>query len=195
MEENNNINNENRHVCFEKHCWKQCLAMVISAFLGGFLAFYFVADQTMQRMHNHHMYKPQRLEQRMFDDMHRMYKQDMKAFDDMFKKHHMPKMKEYRGMGMPFFMMDSVKIKTEYNDNSFDIIVCLKPFGGDENKVNYNVAGRKITVFGQSQIKEDDYEHDVSFSQDYVLPKNADIGGITKLKDGNRVIISVPLKE
>ena len=83
MEEKNN--QENRHVCFEKHCWKQCLGMVIAAFLGGFLAFYFVADQTMQRLHHHHLNKPHRMEQRMFDDMHRMYKQDMKAFDDMFK--------------------------------------------------------------------------------------------------------------
>ena len=195
MEENNNINNENRHVCFEKHCWKQCLAMVIATFLGGFLAFYFVADQTFKRMHSCPMFNPQKMEQKMFDDMHRMYKQDMRAFDKMFKKHHMPRMKELQAMKMPFFMMDSVKIRTEYNDGSFDIIVCLKPFAGDESKVNYNVAGRKLTVFGESQVKEDGYEQDVAFSQDYVLPKNADISNIKKEKDGNRLIISVPIKE
>lgn len=192
MEENNN-NQENRHVCFEKHCWKQCLGMVLAAFLGGFLAFYFVADQTMQRVHHHHMYKPHRMEQKMFDDMHRMYRQDMKAFDDMFKKHHMPKFKE-PAMGIPFFMMDNVKIKTEYDDDKFNIIVCLKPFRGDESKVNYNVDGRKITVFGSSQHKEDGYEQDIQFSQDYILPKNSDIANITKEKDGNRLIISVPIK-
>lgn len=193
MEENNN-NNENRHVCFEKHCWKQCLAMVIASFLGAFLAIYFVTDQVMQRMHNYHMYKPHRMEQRMLKDMDRMYKQDMKAFDDMFKKHHFPKMKEH-SLGLPIFMMDSVKIKTEYNDDSFDIIICLKPFDGDENKINYNVSQRKITVFGSSQVKNDGYEEDISFSQDYILPKNADTSNITKIKNGNKLIISIPMKE
>ena len=195
MEENNNNNNlENRHICFEKHCWKQCLAMVLASFLGAFLAIYFVTDQLMQRMHNHHMYRPHRMEQRMFDDMHRMYKQDMKAFDEMFKKHHIPKMKEQH-FGMPLFMMDTVNIKTEYNDNSFDIIVGLKPFNGDESKINYNVNGRKLTVFGESKVKDDGYEQDVAFSQDYILPKNSDIENISKTKDGNRLIISVPIKE
>ncbi len=193
MEENNN-NQENKHICFEKHCWKQCLGMVIAAFLGGFLAFYFVADQTMEKLHYRHMSKPHRMEQQMLHDMHKMYKQDMKAFDDMFKKQHMRKFKE-PSFGIPFFMMDNVKIKTEFEDNKFNIIVCLKPFGGDENKVNYNVEGRKITVFGSSQHIEDGYEQDIQFSQDYVLPKNADTENITREKDGNKLIISVPIKE
>ena len=48
MEENNNLeqNTENQQMTEDKkHCWKKCLAMVIAAFLGGFLAVYFVASQ------------------------------------------------------------------------------------------------------------------------------------------------------
>ena len=54
---------------------------------------------------------------------------------------------------------------------------------------------RKITVFGSSKHIEDGYEQDIQFSQDYILPKNADIANVTKEKDGNRLIISVPIKE
>ena len=35
----------------------------------------------------------------------------------------------------------------------------------------------------------------VSFSQDFLLPANADINNITKTKDGKKLIISVPLKD
>lgn len=204
MEENNNnqeLNNytqePHKHVCFENHCWKKCLAMVIAAFVGGFLAFYFVTDQIMQRHHNHY-FNPDKFEREMFKDMERMYKQDMRAFDEMFKypKHpqKMHKMK-HNDFGMPFFMMDSVKIKTEYDDNKFNIIVCLKPFQGDESKVNYNLNGRKLTVFGKSQVKDKEYEQDIEFSQDFILPENADTAKIKKEKDGNKLIISVPIKE
>ncbi|MBE7704719.1 MAG: hypothetical protein E7Z90_02755 [Cyanobacteria bacterium SIG29] len=199
MEENNN-NNERKHVCFENHCWKMCLGMVIAAFLGGFFAFYFVADQVMNRFHypymmqpHHPIHHPYKMEKRMFDDMERMYQNDMKAFDKMMKKVQRPMRRN--AFDMPFYMMDSVKIKTEFDDNKFNVIVCLKPFNGDENKVNYNVSNRKLTVFGSSQVKEEGLEQDIEFSQDYILPKNADIENITKVKDGNKLIISVPIKQ
>ncbi len=205
MEENNmngenRINNEDKHICFESHCWKKCLAMVCAAFLGGFLAFYFVADQMMYKYHSPR-FNPHKFEKRMFDDMDRMYKQDMKAFEDAFdidkrmNKMHKTKKKKHQDLAMPAFFMDSVKIKTEFEDNKFNVVVDLKPFQGDENKVNYNVEGRKLTVFGNSEVKDKDYEHEISFSQDFILPENADIMNITKIKDGNNLIVSVPMKE
>lgn len=191
-------NNENPNQEKNKHhnCWKKCLAMLIAAFLGGFLAIYFVADQIMER-HQFRHFNPMKYEQKIHKDMEKMYKQDMKAFDDMFKMPHNRNMKKSKlnDFGIPVFMMDSVKIKTEYDDNKFNIIVCLKPFQGDENKVNYNLEGRKLTVFGSSQIKDKEYEQDISFSQDFILPENADTANITKVKDGNKLVISVPVKE
>lgn len=192
MEENNN-NNERKNICFENHCWKKCLAMIIAAFIGGFLAFYFVADQMMYR-YNHYYFNPKKFEKRLFDDMERSYKHDLKSFDKIMKKYNMPKMKT-NDLNMPFFMMDSVKIKTELEDNNFEIIIDLKPFQYDENKVNYNIKGRKLTVFGQSMVKDSDMEQDISFSQDFILPINADTENIQKIKDGKKLIIQIPLKE
>ncbi len=196
MEENNNYQESEKNTGIEKHCGKQCLAMVLASFLGGFLAFYFVMDQMMERQYRTPKFHPDRFEKRMFDDMDRMYRQDMKAFDDMFKKMPNRKMMKEKNpdLNMPLFMMDSVKIKTEYEDNQFNIIIGLKPFQDDENKVNYAVQGRKLTVFGNSQVKDKNYVNDISFSQDFILPENADIANISKTKDGHKLIISVPVK-
>ncbi len=197
MEENNNINeektNEDHKEC---QCKKTGIAMIIAAFLGGFLAIYFVADQIMERKLNSISFTPNRFEQKMFDDMDRMYRQDMKAFDDMFKKMPQPKMHElkHKHPMMPMFMTDDVKIKSDFEDNHFNITIGLKPFQDDENKINYNVNGRKLTVFGNSHVKDKGYEEDIAFSQDFILPENSDILNISKIKDGNKLIISVPVK-
>ncbi|MCD7779258.1 MAG: Hsp20 family protein [Candidatus Gastranaerophilales bacterium] len=199
MEENNTnreneFRNNEKHICFENHCWKKCLAMICAAFLGGFLAFYFAADQMMHR-YQAPAFNPEKFEKRMFDDIDRMYKEDMKAFEDSFNFSKKLKKKKFQNSMIPSFSWDTVKIKTEFEDNMFNIIIGLKPFQYDESKVNYNINGRKLTVFGSSEVKDKDYEHDVSFSQDFILPENADIMNITKEKEGHNLVISVPVKE
>ncbi len=194
MEENNNYQENNKYYNHDRHWWKKCLAAAIGAFLGSFLAFYFIADQMAERTFRNH-FNPQKYEKRMIKDIEKMYKQDMKAFDNSFNLDKKFKNKHHQDFATPVFMLDSVKIKTEYDDDKFKVIVGLKPFQDDENKIKYNVNGRKLTVFGNSEIKEKDFEHDVAFSQDFILPENADTSKITKIKDGNKVIISVPVKE
>lgn len=196
QENNKNIENK-QNICFENHCWKKCLAMVIAAFLGGFLACYFAADQMFERMEKRN-FEPHRLEKKMLHDMDRMYRQDRKAFEDAFdfdKK--MKKMKHPPipiMAPMPDFMWEGVKVKSEIDDNMYKISIGLKPFQNDENKINYNVNGRKLTVFGSSSVKDKHSENDISFSQDFILPENADTANITKIKDGHKLIISVPMK-
>ena len=198
MEENNqeNIQNteQNKHICFENHCWKKCLAMVLAAFLGGLLAFYFVMDQMAERLERQH-FNPKPFEKQMFKDFDRMYKQDMRAFDDAFNlDKRMKKLKHPPMIELPDLFMNSVKIKTDFDDDVLKITVGLKPFQDDENKINYNISGRKLTIFGSSQVKDKDFENDISFSQDFILPKNADTANISKVKDKHHLVISVPLK-
>lgn len=191
MEENKNENNQYSKVYYQKDSWRKCLLMMLAAFLGGFLAFYFVMDQAVNRYEKRH-FNPKHIEQKMFDDFEKSFKNEMKEFDRMMSKHNKISALD---MTMPLFMMDSVKIKTEFEDNHFNIVVGLKPFQGDENKINYNIVGRKLTVFGSSSVKDKNSEHDISFSQDFILPENADTTNIQKIKDGKKLIISVPLKK
>lgn len=198
MEENNNYTETNQqhyhHDHDHHHCWKKCLLTALASLLGSLLAFYFVADQLTERVFLSR-FNPHHIEKRMMKDMNRMYKQDMKAFEDSFNFDKKFKHKHHQEFDTPVFMLDSVKIKTDYEDNKFNVIVGLKPFQDDENKIKYNVNGRKLTVFGSNEVKDKDFEHDVAFSQDFILPENADTSNITKVKDGNKVIISVPVKE
>ena len=211
MEENNNQveNNtleENKNICHTNHCWKKCLALICAAFLGGFLAVYFVTDQMAERaIKRHHpvAFNHERLDHKIYKDMDKMYKNDMKAFDEAFKKFDknfekhaakLPKFKHDDFNMPPVFMMDSVKIKTEFDDDKFNVIIGLKPFDNDERKINYSVSGRKLRVFGKSEARDKDYVQDIEFSQDFILPENADIANISKIKDDKELIISVPLK-
>lgn len=229
MEENNNQNENtgsdlnNKNICFENHCWKKCAAMVLAAFLGAFLAVYFVTDQIMQRsfdkyhvgfdrhadnilrdfdkfqrnqMKNfkqHDFKNPFDFDKKMFRDFQDDWENDFdKNFDRELERH-------FQKIGKKPFeftsIINPVKVKTDFDDKGIDIIVGLKPFQNDENKVNYNINGKKLTVFGNSEISDNNNTETVSFSQDFLLPDNADISAISKKKDGHKLVISVPFKK
>ena len=197
--------NKGNHVCFENHCWKKCLAMVLAAFAGGFLAVYFVSDQIAERhiqkyQSKHHAPKYDNYLKRQKIDP--IYERNLREFerafehddlDDDFLSLKMPeiRMPEIR---MPDFTADGVNIKTDIDEDEYKIKIGLTPFNDDESKINYNVTGRKLTVFGSSEVKNDNYSENIAFSQDFILPDNADRTAIKKVKKGKTLIISVPLK-
>ena len=173
-----------------------CLGMVIAAFIGGFLASYYVTDQIMERAIRKHFYMPPpRFEHKMFNDFDKEIQKNFKSFDNMFNNKNGMEAFKYNHMEMiPTFMPEKIKIETEIEDGNYNIEVGLKTFQIDENKINYNVVGRKLTVFGESMIKNDKSKQDISFSYDFLLPDGADINNIRKYRDGKKVVISVPIK-
>lgn len=234
MEENNTNSEQNsipedsikvgnKHICFENHCWKMCLGMVIAAFLGGFLATYFVADQIAERQLYKFEPKHVQIEHPLFDEFEDIQKHqpdDMKRLFDFIRNKNLNNFQEfedkwekdfddnldreierhYKRIGKnPFeilsFNSNEIKIKTKTDNDKYEVIVGLKPFQNDENKINYNLRGKKLTVFGNSEIKEKGKDESIAFSQDFILPDNAQTMGISKKKDGDKLIISVPLEK
>ena len=136
------------------------------------------------------------MEKRIFDDADRMYKKEKKDFDRFFneKNFRMPDT-----MKNDFIFTDysdnAVKIETNYDNDKFDVIIGLKPFNNDESKIKYNISGRKLTVSGESQINDEGYREEIAFSQDFILPKNAQKDAVQKIKENQQLIISVPLKK
>jgi hypothetical protein len=197
MEENNNLeqNTENQQMTEgKKHCWKKCLAMVIAAFLGGFLAVYFVSSQAAERSFRHYVtLQDSQFDKKMIKDIEKMHKKEMKHFDRLMNEMQAPQLFD-DNFGMKDIVLNPIKVKSEIEDNAFKVIVGLKPFQNDGNKINYNVTQRKLTVFGNSQVNDKNKQEDISFTQDFILPENADITNISKTKDGNKLVISVPLK-
>lgn len=190
MDENNNIEIKTENKWWKNNCWKKCLLIAFFAFLGGFLATYFVMDQMIEKQFKRHanMFQPKIIERQIFNDFDKIYKKEMKELDRIQKK-----FENYNNIAMPIQMIDSVKIKSEIDDGNYEITVDLKPFNNDENKIKYAINGKKITVYGNSQVKDNYYEEDISFSQDFLLPKNADTTKIKQIKEFNKLIISIPL--
>lgn len=190
MDENNNIEIKTENKWWQNDCWKKCLLIAFFAFLGGFLATYFVMDQMIEKQFKRHanMFQPKIIERQIFNDFDKIYKKEMKELDRIQKK-----FENYNNIAMPIQMIDSVKIKSEIDDGNYEITVDLKPFNNDENKIKYAINGKKITVYGNSQVKDNYYEEDISFSQDFLLPKNADTTKIKQIKEFNKLIISIPL--
>ena len=190
MDENNNIEIKTENKWWQNDCWKKCLLIAFFAFIGGFLATYFVMDQMIENQFKRHanLFQPKIIERQIFNDFDKIYKKEMKELDRIQKK-----FEKYNNIAMPIQMIDSVKIKSEIDDGNYEITVDLKPFNNDENKIKYNINGKKITVYGNSQIKDNYYEENISFSQDFLLPKNADTTKIKQIKEFNKLIISIPL--
>lgn len=197
VNETNSTIEEQKYICFKNHCWKMCLGMIVAAFIGGFLAVYFVSDQIMERsVRQYFNVPPHIMEQKFLNDIDKSFRDDMKNIDKIFHKpHKLPKFKNPDIGITPIFMPDSVKVKSEFEDGNFNVTVSLKPFQGDENKINYSVQGRKLTVFGGSLINDGNTSEEIAFSHDFLLPKGADILHIRKYKDGKKLVISVPVRE
>ena len=190
MEENNNLEPKVENKWWQNDCWKKCLLIAFFAFFGGFLATYFVMDQMIEKQFRHHanMFQPKIIERHIFNDFDKIYKKEMKELERINKK-----FDNYNNIKMPIQFVDSVKIKAEIDDDNYNIIIDLKSFNNDENKIKYSINGKKITVYGNSQIKESNYEENISFSQDFLLPQNADTTKIKQIKELNKLIISIPL--
>lgn len=184
-----------QHICFKDHCWKMCLGMVVAAFLGGFLATYFVTDQMAERSYRkYHVISP-RYEQKMFNHMDREFNREMKNFDRKMKRHDIDDFIQDDFAVPPMFFPEPVKIDSDINGGNYNVEVGLKPFQDDDNKINYKVVGKKLTVFGESKVDDGKNKQDISFSHDFILPENADTMNIRKERKGENLVISVPMKK
>lgn len=186
---------------------KVCCVVFIAALLGSFFAMYFAADKYFS-----HRLLPKKMPHRevneifvpkfdnrefdAFEDLERRIKKEQNEFfnGNSIRPGARQNLKHYKADILPF-SVSPVKIKTEKDDDKYNIIVSLKPFQNNPDKISYVFSENKITVFGKNEIEKENERTSVSFSQDFILPENADIEGTKRIKDGNKLIISIPVKE
>jgi len=174
--------------------WKEFLCLLIAAFLGGFLAIYVVTDQVLYRNYKKNYITPERIHRQMIKDFDREFERGTREFERNFNRIEKDLKKDFNPFFIPDMKFDGVNIKTEIDNDDYKVIIDLKAFNGDDSRIQYNVLGRKLTVFGSSKVKDKKFEQDIAFSQDFLLPDNAVISKIKKEKNGNKLIIEVPLK-
>lgn len=162
-----------------KHCWLKALGIILATLLGAFLAFYFAADMTF-----HRMLTPEYSFRKM-ERMMKQQEQSFRKFDEKFMDHPFePKMAP--------MLVNFVKEPNEYK-----FIVDLKPIGGNEQNVNVKVNEQNnvVTVFGEVEKTDKNNERILNFSQSFYLDNDINADKITKVKKGNKYIITIPFEE
>lgn len=155
-----------------KHHLLKVVGVILATFLGAFLAFYLAVDLTLNRMLNPE-YQIKKLEK----TMHKIEKFDDKMMENPF----VPKMSP--------MLVNLVKEASEYK-----IIVDLKPLGDDEKNVDVSLKDNVITVSGDMQQKELRGEKIMNFSQAFYLDEKLISNKISKVKKGNKYIITIPFE-
>ena len=155
-----------------KHHLLKVVGVILATFLGAFLAFYLAVDLTLNRMLNPE-YQIKKLEK----TMHKIEKFDDKMMENPF----VPKMSP--------MLVNLVKEASEYK-----IIVDLKPLGDNEKNVDVSLKDNVITVSGDMQQKELRGEKIMNFSQAFYLDEKLISNKISKVKKGNKYIITIPFE-
>lgn len=186
MEENFNQNeNEEKSPhskleCDGGHCWLKYVVITLAAFFGAFLAVYFVADMTMHRYFMTTM--PTIVHP---DDVDELLQKQEEIFQDITK---------FQPAVNPF-MVNPVKIQTYQEGDDYKIVVDLAPFNNNPDNIKLEVKSKKVKLSGESNSNSEDMEKDVSFIQNFSLPKKIDVKEVTKeVKDG-KYIITLPIED
>ena len=180
MEEYRNY--EQRHEDYHHHkkfCWLKYLGIICATLLGSFLAFYFVADNTMNSFMSpcfamKHMNKFDKMVMNDFDRMEKDFNKMDK--NTRFFRHH---------SAVEF-------IKTP---ESYKFIVDLTPFQGNTDAVNVDVKDSFITISGEANSNKNNIETFTKMSQTYSLSKNAKVDKLSKKKVDNKYIITIPIED
>ena len=158
----------------EKHGCLKVIGVIIAAFAGAFLAFYFVANTTVTRLMNPE-YQMRRME-RMIEQQERNFrKMESKMIEHPFKQRSFP-----------------VLTKFVKEPDAYRITIDLKALDNDEKNVNVELKDNILNISGAADKKDKHSERSINFSQSFYLDGNLKSDGITKEKDGDKYIITVP---
>lgn len=160
-----------------RHHWLRTIGIILATLIGAFLAFYCAADMTFNRILSPDYN---------FKRMERIMKQQEKTFHQFDKKF----------MDNPFEpKMAPMLVNLVKEANEYKIIVDLKPLGNDEKNLNINLNQNVITVSGEMEKVSRHGERIINFSQSYYLDEDVDASTMTKEKNGDKYIITLPFKD
>ena len=157
--------------------WLKIMAIVILGFVIIFGAFYAAITMALHQMLNP-VYNSKQIE--------KILKQQEKNFERFeYEMGEHPFLPKHRPM-----LVNLVK-----ESNKYKVIVDLKPLEGDENGVNVKIDDNVIFINGKLDKQTLRGEEILSFSQSYYLDEKLITDKITKEKNGDKFIITIPFKD
>lgn len=174
--EDNNYRHEEFDNCFLcKHQALKHVLIGLLVFLGAFAAFYVVADWHFKRM---------------LDPMFQMRKMD-RAFAqqerqmDKFARKEFAKEHKMMQNTAPFIHVD----RTE---DTYKIVIDLRPFDNDEKNVEVKSNGNTVTINAAGELNSRRGQKIMRYSQTFAFGERINTSDITKVRQGNEYIITIP---
>lgn len=167
--EEHNYRHEEFDDCFLcKHPALRHFLAGLLMFLGAFAAFYVVSDWHFKRMLDP-VYQMRRMDRDIMRQEKRM--------DKMVKKAMIP--------SAQFFHI-------EKTPDAYKIIIDLVSFDNNEKNVEIRTEGHTLIINAAGEKTSRHKQEIVKFSQAFAFGDDVDMSGITKVREGNHYIISVP---
>ena len=176
MEENREIKECHCNEHKTEHLVKFAL-LLLAVFLACYLASYYILDQM-----RHSYYVPSRME-----SIDKILREQDKMFNEMTT------------FPMRYNTMMNVKnpvetFKDDEND-TYKIIVDLKPFNNNPENVKIDINNNKINISGEEKRESKNAEKLYAFSQSFVLPEKIKTDKIKKEIHKNKYIITLPIDD
>lgn len=146
-------------------------------FLGAFAAFYVVSDWHFKRMLDPG-YQMRRMDRAMMRQEHRYDKMARKELQRQYK------------------MDEKISgfIHVEKAKDAYKIIIDLKPFDNNEKNVEVSTAGNILTINAAGEKTARNKEEVIRYNQNFTFGDDVDLDKITKVREGNKYIITVPIE-
>ena len=162
----------------ERHPWLKVIGIILATFLGVFLAFYFVADMTFNRMMNPD-YQIRKMEKMMQHQEKKFRKLENRVMQE----------NPFEPQSAPML------VNLQKEPGQYKVIVNLKPLGGDEKNVNVKLDDNIVTVSGEVEKNDKHGEKIMNFSQSFSLDEKLNSDKMTKERKGDKFIITIPYAE
>lgn len=174
--EDNNKNEEQENCIFCKNPVMRSIFTGILIFLGAFAAFYVVSDWHFKRM---------------MDPAYQMRRMDRVMVRDADRIEHMARkqlMHQYR-------MDEKIAsfVRMEKTNDAYKIIINLKPFDNNEKNVKVSVNNNVLNISAAGERATGHNQEIVRYSQNFTFGDDVDLDKLTKMKDGNDYIITIPM--
>ena len=188
MNENENYQNTNTHSNYQQNTdntdkWIKFFILTLAVIFGTFLAVYFVSDQAIK----HATYSPFVNHHKM---MNKFMEKNMRTMND-FERAAM--------IGSPIMPVETLSFapitKLQEGDNGYKLIINLKHFNNDINKIKLDIKPDKVSILASNDNEKKDSIYSLSFSQTYILDEKIDTKKVTKEVIGENAVVYLPFDD
>ena len=177
--EDNNYRHEEFDDCFLcKHLALRHVLTGLLVFLGAFAAFYVVSDWHFKRMMDP-MLQMRKMDRAIMRQEHK--------FDRMARKE---LQRQYRIDGQT-----AQFIHVEKMNDAYRITIDLRPFDNDEKNVEIKTDGNTVVINAAGERNSHHKQEILRYSQAFAFGEKIDANNITKVREGNNYIITVPFED